>query len=108
MRRPALDAAGTELQAAADVWQELLSQNWRVELDAGLGVEAPGSEGVLLVCSAAAVQRLLEAAGAGAAGGSMQPGAVAVVHAAGGADARLVLSPQQAAELADLQEVMRS
>lgn len=64
---------------------ELLSQNWRVELDYGLGGNIPESEALLLVCSAPAVQQLLSAAGLckGGAGASVQPGSVAVLHTSG-------------------------
>lgn len=48
--------------AAAGVWQELLQQNWRVELDAGLGSAAPPAEGLLVVASAEAAWQLLAAA----------------------------------------------
>lgn len=73
--RPALDAcgsseAGEAAAAAASVWEELLQMNWRVQLDAGLGIAAPVSEALLLVCSPAAAAQLLAAAGSPLNGGA--------------------------------------
>lgn len=54
--------------AAAGVWEELLQQNWRVELDAGLGTAGAQREALLLVAGPAAAQQLLAvAAGQGGA-----------------------------------------
>ncbi|PRW59817.1 phospho-2-dehydro-3-deoxyheptonate aldolase [Chlorella sorokiniana] len=80
--RPALDACssggGAASAAAASVWAELLQQNWRVQLDAGLGSAAPESEALLLVCTPEAVQQLMAAAGAAPSGGSGSSSELAV------------------------------
>lgn len=87
--RQALDDAGTGAAdaqaAAADVWRELLQQNWKVELDAGLGGAAQEQEALLLVCSPAAVVELLAAAGVmqPAAGDAPREGSVTVLHVEG-------------------------
>ena len=103
--RPALDvAAGADsaepqqqaasstaaVAAASEVLRELLGQNWRVELDAGLGgaLGGPDSEALLLVCAPQAVAQLLAAVAdvAGPAGAGQEPlpsGAVWVVSVAG-------------------------
>ena len=90
--RDALDtaAAGSGADAAAaagKVWQELLQQNWRVELDAGLGGPLPESEALLLVCSPDAVRQLLAAAGAplpgGLGNGGVAPGSVSALQVDG-------------------------
>lgn len=39
---------------------EVLQQNWRVDLDAGLGVEDPGFEAILVVCAPDVTSQLLE------------------------------------------------
>lgn len=59
--RAALDEATTDAAVAAAAWDEFLNQNWKTELDAGLGV-AETTENLLLVCSPAAVEQLLHAA----------------------------------------------
>lgn len=70
--------------AAAEAWQEFLQQNWRVELDAGLGGAVPESEALLLVCAPAAVRQLLEAAGTPLSSAEgPAPGSLCVLHAAG-------------------------
>lgn len=83
-RRAALDAAAgagdAGTAAAAEVWAELLQQNWRSELDAGLGSGAPTSEALLLVCAPAAATQLLAAAGAAVPSGSPTPGSVSVLQ----------------------------
>jgi len=65
---------------------EVLQQNWRVELDAGLGAQVPDEEAVLIVCSGAASNKILQHCGElntvkdtrkGA------PGSVSVVNVAG-------------------------
>ena len=90
--RPALDvAAGADsaepqqqaasstaaVAAASEVLRELLGQNWRVELDAGLGgaLGGPDSEALLLVCAPQAVAQLLAAVAdvAGPAGAGQEP-----------------------------------
>ena len=86
--RTALDACGSgsadAAAAAASVWQELLQQNWRVQLDAGLGSAAPESEALLLVCAPEAVRQLLAAAGApSSSGSSSSAGAVWVLQVDG-------------------------
>lgn len=60
-------AAGHEQQAAAaeGVWAELLQQNWRVELDAGLGAAAVERENLLIFAAPEAVAQLLRAAQCG-------------------------------------------
>ena len=97
--RPALDGAADDPGAATAVWAELLGQNWRVELDYGLGVEIPKEEFVLLVASPQAVEHLLTMAGLSLAAssgssrvgesstGRVQPGSLAVVAASGGSGA---------------------
>lgn len=52
-----------------------------MELDYGLGVEIPEHESLLVVCSPAAAQQLLVAAGLD--GQAAQPGSVAVISVAG-------------------------
>ena len=87
-RRDALDAAAAGEQdggaaAAAEVWGELLSQNWRVELDYGLGTAVQQAEVLLVVAAPAAVRQLLRAAaGEGAAGGDgkAQPASLSAVR----------------------------
>lgn len=87
--RPALDACasggGDAAAAAASVWAELLQQNWRVQLDAGLGSAAPESEALLLVCTPQAVLQLLAAAGAAPSSDSSSSaaGAVSLLEVAG-------------------------
>jgi len=43
--------------------EEALEQNWRLDLDAGLGVEEPPAENLLIVCSAQLADSLLQACG---------------------------------------------
>ena len=87
--RSALDACGSSggdaAAAAASVWAELLQQNWRVQLDAGLGSAAPESEALLLVCTPQAVQQLLLAADAAPSSDSSisAAGAVSLLEVAG-------------------------
>lgn len=82
--RAGLDAAAGSADAeaaaaaAGGVWEELLQQNWRVELDAGLGTVGPRSEALLLVAAPAAVAQLLAAAGAAPDGG-VAAGSVSVL-----------------------------
>lgn len=80
--RPALDtcssSSGDAAAAAASLWTELLQQNWRVQLDAGLGSDAPDSEALLLVCSPDAARQLLAAAGVPASSDSSSSAAGAV------------------------------
>ncbi|GAB4822179.1 hypothetical protein N2152v2_009225 [Parachlorella kessleri] len=103
--RPALDAAADDPVAAQAVWAELLGQNWRVELDYGLGVDIPQKECLLLVASASAVEQLLTVAGlsvvahggshssssssvvGGSVVGKVQPGSLAALAASGGSGA---------------------
>ncbi|KAL4423115.1 hypothetical protein ABPG77_004798 [Micractinium sp. CCAP 211/92] len=66
-QRTQLDAAAAGAQdqqvaAAEGVWAELLQQNWRVELDAGLGAAAVEREALLIFAAPAAVAQLLAAA----------------------------------------------
>lgn len=66
-QRAQLDAAGAgnreqRALAAQDVWAELLQQNWRVELDAGLGTAAVEREDLLVFATPEAVDQLLAAA----------------------------------------------
>jgi hypothetical protein len=70
---------GADVQA---VLLELLQQNWRMELDAGLGRPEPEVEWLLLVCSCAAAGSVLAACGAAPAGG-VAPGWAAVVSVGG-------------------------
>ncbi|KAL4458303.1 hypothetical protein ABPG75_013168 [Micractinium tetrahymenae] len=62
------DQAAAAAAAAEGVWAELLQQNWRVELDAGLGGDAPNQENLLVFATPAAVARLLVAADCGSGG----------------------------------------
>lgn len=91
-QRSQLDGAGAagsqeqQQQAAANFFSELLQQNWRVELDAGLGGAAPETEALLVVASSEAVHQLLAAAAAAAepvAGGAPAAGSVSVLQVAG-------------------------
>lgn len=79
------DAAAAAAAAAEAVWQELLQQNWRVELDAGLGAPLQEREVLLLVCSPRGVEQLLAAAGAPlpAGSGPPPPGSVSALQAGG-------------------------
>jgi hypothetical protein len=103
--REALDtAAATGSRAAAaagEVWQELLQQNWRVELDAGLGGPLPESEALLLVCSPDAVRQLLAAAGAplsnSLGSGGVAPGSMSALQVGG----------TQAGDPADWQQLVK-
>ena len=63
--------------------QELLSQNWRLELDAGLGTAVPEAEVLLIVCSCDAASRLHAAFGGAPGGGGLSPGAFLVLRAEG-------------------------
>jgi hypothetical protein len=82
-RRSGLSAASAgAAAAAAEVWQELLQQNWRVELDAGLGGAAREHEALLLVCGAGGVSQLLAAAGAEPPA-APTPGSLAVLEVTG-------------------------
>lgn len=78
--RQGLDDAAASPAAAAAVWAELLQQNWRVELDYGLGTEVPNSEALLLVAEPGAVRQLLVAAcGSGAAPVEVAPGSASLL-----------------------------
>ena len=102
--RPALDACsssgGDAAAAAASLWTELLQQNWRVQLDAGLGSAAPDSEALLLVGSPDAVRQLLAAAGVPASSDSSS-------SAAGGAVFLLDVGGTQAGEPLDWQRLSK-
>lgn len=81
--RPALDAASSGAAGAAtEVWAELLQQNWRVELDAGLGGSLQEREALLIVCSPQCAVQLLASAGAEAAAGSA-PALISVLQVSG-------------------------
>ena len=85
--RGGLDDAAASPAAAAAVWEELLQQNWRVELDYGLGADVPNSEALLLVAEPGAVRQLLAAAcGSGAAPADGALGSVSLLRV-GPADA---------------------
>lgn len=58
--RNSLDKAAADMNAANAFWHEVLSQNWRMELDYGLGVEIPNEDTLLVVCSYRTLQQLLE------------------------------------------------
>lgn len=58
----AADTQDEQVAAAEGVWAELLQQNWRVELDAGLGAAAVEREALLIFAAPAAVAQLLAAA----------------------------------------------
>ncbi len=58
----AADTQDEQVAAAEGVWAELLQQNWRVELDAGLGAAAVEREALLVFAAPAAVAQLLAAA----------------------------------------------
>lgn len=70
-----------------DFLSEILQQNWRVELDAGLGVKEPEVESIMVVCSAAAAEKLLLECcgikGGGGVGGEVSPGSVSIINVAG-------------------------
>lgn len=80
--RTQLDDAACSDSAAADFLAELLSQNWRVVLDAGLGAPEAQLEHLLVCCSPVHVQQLLMTAGFPA---SKPPpeGSISVVAVAG-------------------------
>ena len=102
--RKALDAAATGSgagAAAGEVWQELLQQNWRVELDAGLGGPLPESEALLLVCSPDGVRRLLAEAGA------PLPDSLASSGVALGSVSALQVDGTQAGDPADWQQLAK-
>jgi hypothetical protein len=82
-RRPALDAAAAGEAAAARAFlEEALQQNWRAELDYGLGGKVPEAEALLVVCSPAAAAQLLRAA-LGGEHAPPPPGSVAAVGVGG-------------------------
>ena len=82
-KRAALD--GGAAAPVDDFLAEVLQQNWRLELDAGLGVAGPAAEAILVVCSAEAVEKLLQhCLGSGhGEGGSVAAGTVSVVSVGG-------------------------
>jgi hypothetical protein len=81
--RPALDAASSGAAGAAtELWAELLQQNWRVELDAGLGGSLQEREALLIVCSPQCAVQLLASAGAEAAAGPA-PALISVLQVSG-------------------------
>lgn len=58
-RRVTLDAA----DRVPEFLSEVLQQNWRLDLDAGLGIIEPPAENILLICSDAVGKSLVEAFG---------------------------------------------
>jgi len=64
-KREALDrmAQGSNPGDAESLLKEIFSQNWRVELDAGLGVDLNPREHLLIVCTQPASMLLLETLG---------------------------------------------
>ena len=88
----------------AEAWAELLQQNWRVELDYGLGAQAPEAEGVLVVAAPAAVQRLLMAA---AAADSAEAGGAAVVLPPAGSLAVVTVAGTQAGDPTDWRQLRK-
>ena len=58
-RRATLD----DTENVSNFLEEILQQNWRLALDAGLGVEEPPAENILIVVSAEVRESLLEACG---------------------------------------------
>jgi hypothetical protein len=60
-RRATLDIT----ERVSQFLEEALQQNWRLDLDAGLGLEEPPAEKVMVVCSQKVADSLLEACGGG-------------------------------------------
>jgi hypothetical protein len=65
-RRVTLDA----IDRVPQFLEEALQQNWRLDLDAGLGLEEPPAENLLVVCSGHVAESLLQACGGGSGDGS--------------------------------------
>ncbi len=76
-RRPTLDDGA----CAGKFLAEILQQNWRLELDAGLGVAEPAAEHLLIVCSPAVAAAVAAVAAPG--GELVRDMAVAVVEVGG-------------------------
>jgi hypothetical protein len=68
-----LEASQQPAAVAEAFWQEVLAQNWKTELDYGLGKRGAHAEQVLVVAGARCVGQLLAALGAGAAGAAAGP-----------------------------------
>ena len=60
-RRVTLDIDSTD--RISQFLEEALQQNWRLDLDAGLGLEEPPAENLLVVCSGDVAESLLKACG---------------------------------------------
>lgn len=60
-RRVTLDIDSTD--RISQFLEEALQQNWRLDLDAGLGLEEPPAENLLVVCSGEVAESVLKACG---------------------------------------------